>query len=41
MLEGPKMPAGRGVSGLEADDKDKFYCGDRTSGKVLAMKRTE
>ena len=39
MLERLEMPAGSGVSGLEADGKDRFYCGGGTSGKVRAVKR--
>lgn len=39
MLESLEMPAGSGVSGLEADGKDTFYCGGGPSGKVRAVKR--
>jgi glutamine cyclotransferase len=33
------MPRGRGVSGLESDGSDLFYCGGGTSGTVLAVRR--
>jgi hypothetical protein len=41
MLESLEMPAGSGVSGLEADGKETFYCGGGTSGKVWAVKRVK
>jgi glutamine cyclotransferase len=34
-----EMPAGTGVSGLESDGKDRFFCGGGSSGKVRAMRR--
>jgi glutamine cyclotransferase len=34
-----EMPAGVGVSGLESNGKDVFYCGGGASGKVLAVER--
>src|SRR5262245_9334041 len=34
-----EMPAGAGVSGLESDGGDRFYCGGGKSGKVRAVKR--
>jgi glutamine cyclotransferase len=34
-----EMPAGTGVSGLESDGKDRFYCGGGKSGKVRAVRR--
>jgi len=34
-----KMPEGTGVSGLESDGKDLFYCGGGASGKVRAVRR--
>ena len=34
-----KMPQGVGVSGLESDGADLFYCGGGGSGKVRAVKR--
>ncbi|HEV6964992.1 hypothetical protein [Roseateles sp.] len=33
------MPPGMGVSGLESDGADTFYCGGGPSGKVRAVKR--
>ena len=38
-LEVLKMPVGVGVSGLESDGADRFFCGGGTSGKVRAIKR--
>ena len=34
-----EMPAGTGVSGLESDGKDRFFCGGGSSGKVRAVRR--
>jgi glutamine cyclotransferase len=39
VLERVEMPAGVGVSGLEADGGDRFFCGDGRSGKVRAVRR--
>jgi len=39
VLELVEMPQGIGVSGLESDGKDLFYCGGGTSGKVRAVRR--
>jgi glutamine cyclotransferase len=39
MLERLEMPRGTGVSGLESDGADLFYCGGGTSGKVRAVRR--
>lgn len=39
VLESIEMPAGVGVSGLESDGADRFYCGGGDSGKVRAVKR--
>jgi len=39
VLEALEMPPGVGVSGLEADGADRFYCGGGDSGKVRAVKR--
>ena len=39
VLERLAMPAGTGVSGLESDGADKFYCGGGSSGKVRAVRR--
>jgi glutamine cyclotransferase len=39
VLERLAMPAGVGVSGLESDGKDLFYCGGGATGKVRAVRR--
>ncbi len=39
VLEVLEMPAGVRISGLEADGKDRFYCGGGGSGKVRAVRR--
>lgn len=39
VLEQLAMPAGAGVSGLESDGADRFYCGGGRSGKVRVVKR--
>ena len=39
VLEQLDMPAGTGVTGLEADGADRFYCGGGNSGKVRAVRR--
>jgi glutamine cyclotransferase len=39
VLERLAMPAGSGVSGLESDGADLFYCGGGGSGKVRAVRR--
>lgn len=39
VLEQLAMPAGTGVSGLESDGADRFYCGGGRSGKVRVVKR--
>jgi glutamine cyclotransferase len=39
VLERLDMPAGLGVSGLESDGADLFYCGGGPSGKVRAVRR--
>ena len=39
VLERLEMPAGAGVSGLESDGGDLFYCGGGSSGKVRAVRR--
>jgi streptogramin lyase len=38
-LERLEMPAGTGVSGLESDGGDRFFCGGGSSGKVRAVRR--
>ena len=39
VLEKIEMPVGSGVSGLEADGADRFFCGGGSSGKVRAVCR--
>ncbi len=39
VLERVEMPAGVGVSGLESDGKDRFYCGGGKSGRVRAVRK--
>jgi glutamine cyclotransferase len=39
VLEQLEMPPGIGVSGLESDGADLFYCGGGGSGKVRAVRR--
>ncbi|MEO6688666.1 MAG: glutamine cyclotransferase [Dokdonella sp.] len=39
VLERLQMPPGIGVSGLESDGADLFYCGGGESGKVRAVQR--
>jgi glutamine cyclotransferase len=39
VLERLEMPAGTGVSGLESDRGDRFFCGGGNSGKVRAIRR--
>src|SRR3982751_1062970 len=39
VLERLEMPAGVGVSGLESDGANLFYCGGGGSGKVRAVRR--
>jgi len=39
VLERLEMPRGMGVSGLESDGADLFYCGGGGSGKVRAVRR--
>ena len=39
VLERLEMPAGTGISGLESDGADLFYCGGGGSGKVRAVRR--
>ena len=39
VLETIEMPHGGGVSGLESDGGDTFFCGGGTSGKVTAVRR--
>ena len=39
VLETIEMPPGAGVSGLESDGGDRFFCGGGSSGKVRAVRR--
>src|SRR4029450_8197032 len=39
VLEQLEMPVGVGVSGLESDGADRFFCGGGKSGKVRAIRR--
>jgi glutamine cyclotransferase len=39
VLERLEMPAGVGVSGLESDGGDQFFCGGGRSGKLRAVRR--
>lgn len=41
VLERLEMPPGTGVSGLESDGADLFYCGGGSSGKVRAVRRPQ
>lgn len=39
VLQRLQMPSGIGVSGLESDGRELFYCGGGPSGKVRAVRR--
>lgn len=39
VLETLEMPPGVGISGLESDGGDRFFCGGGKSGKVRAVRR--
>ena len=39
VLERLDMPAGTGISGLEADGKTGFFCGGGSSGKIRTVQR--
>ncbi len=39
VMEQVEMPAGVGVSGLESDGGDRFFCGGGGSGKVRVVRR--
>src|ERR1700733_2519253 len=39
VLQSLDMPSGAGVSGLESDGGDQFFCGGGSSGKVRAVRR--
>ena len=39
VLERLEMPKGAGVSGLESDGADRFFCGGGGSGRVRVVRR--
>jgi len=39
VLESLEMPRGAGVSGLESDGRDQFFCGGGPSGKLRLVRR--
>ena len=39
VLESIEMPPGVGISGLESDGGDRFFCGGGSSGRVRAVRR--
>jgi glutamine cyclotransferase len=39
VLETLEMPPGTGISGLESDGSDRFFCGGGKSGKVRAVRQ--
>jgi glutamine cyclotransferase len=39
VLESLEMPPGAGLSGLESDGIDQFFCGGARSGKIRAVRR--
>jgi glutamine cyclotransferase len=39
VLESVEMPRGVGISGLESNGRDRFFCGGGPSGKVRAVRR--
>ena len=41
VLDRIEMPQGTGVSGLESDGADLFWCGGGTSGKLRAVRRSK
>jgi len=41
VLERLEMPSGMGVSGLESDGSERFFCGGGSSGKVRAIRRPQ
>ncbi|WP_338524453.1 glutamine cyclotransferase [Pseudomonas batumici] len=40
LLERIDMPAGLGVSGLESDGEDRFFCGGGNSGRIRVVRRS-
>ena len=41
VLESLEMPTGAGVSGLESDGGERFFCGGQKSGKVRVVRRPQ
>jgi hypothetical protein len=41
VLEALELPKGIGVSGLESDGGERFFCGGGSSGKVRVIRRPE
>jgi outer membrane protein assembly factor BamB len=41
VLDALAMPKGMGVSGLESDGKDRFFCGGGKSGKLRVVRRPQ
>ena len=39
VLESLQMPPGVGISGLESDGRDRFFCGGGNSGKLRTVRR--
>jgi glutamine cyclotransferase len=39
VLESVEMPRGVGISGLESDGHDRFFCGGGNSGRIRAVRR--
>lgn len=39
VLDAVRMPQGVGVSGIETDRGDRFFCGESSSARVLAVRR--
>jgi len=39
VLESVEMPRGDGISGLESDGHDQFFCGGGKSGRIRAVRR--
>lgn len=39
VLERVVMPAGAGISGLESDGRDRFFCGGGNTGKIRTVRR--
>lgn len=39
VFERLEMPRGAGVSGLESDGRDRFFCGGEKSGKIRVVRR--